>query len=90
MVDLFTTYEVPEIVHSDQCRNFESAIFQQIIKAFGVRKTRTTAYDPQCDGMVERFYHTWLQLLHTYVTRQIAVKLKIDGEVLLGSCLALI
>ena len=90
MVDLFTTYDIPEIVHSDQGRNFESAIFQPVLKAFGVRKTRTTAYHPQGDGMVERFNHTLLQLLRTYVTRLLAVKLKIDGEVLLGSCLALI
>ena len=32
LVDLFTTYGVPEIVHSDQGRHFESAIFQQVLK----------------------------------------------------------
>ena len=70
LVDLFTTYGVPEIVHSDQGQNLESAIFQQVLKAFDVKKTRTTAYHPQGDGMVERFNCTLLQLLHTYVTRQ--------------------
>ena len=70
LVDLFTTYGVPEIVHSDQGRNFKSAIFQHVLKAIGVKKTRTTAYHPQGDGMVERFNCTVLQLLSTYVTRQ--------------------
>ena len=52
LVDLFTTYGVPEIVHSGQGRNFKSASIQQVLKAFGVKKTRTTAYHPQGDGMV--------------------------------------
>ena len=69
LVDLFTTCGVPEIVHLDQGQNFESAIFQQVYKAFGVMKTRTTAYHPQGDGMVEKFNRTLLQLLRTYMSR---------------------
>ena len=36
-----------EILHSDQGRNFESAILQQTLDAFGINKSRTTTYDPQ-------------------------------------------
>ena len=70
LVDLFTTYGIPEIAHSDQGRHFENAISQQVLKAFGVKKSRTTTYHPQGDGMVERFNRTLLQLLRTYVIRQ--------------------
>ncbi|KAL5477285.1 hypothetical protein EMCRGX_G024058 [Ephydatia muelleri] len=70
LVDLFTTYGKPEIVHSDKGRNFESAIFQQVLKVFGVKKSQTTAYHPQGDDIVESFNCTLLQLLQTYVTRQ--------------------
>ena len=67
LVHIFAGYGIPEIIHSDQGRNFESTIFQQTMAAFGVKKTRTTAYHPQGDGMVERFNRTVLQLLRAYV-----------------------
>ena len=57
-------------LHSDQGRNFESDILSQTLQAFGVQKSRTTAYHPQGDGMVERFNRSLLQLLRTYVETQ--------------------
>ncbi|KAL5517962.1 hypothetical protein EMCRGX_G003617 [Ephydatia muelleri] len=70
LVHIFAGYGIPEIIHSDQGRNFESTIFQQTMAAFGVKKTHTTAYHPQGDGMVERFNLTLLQLLRAYVDQQ--------------------
>ncbi|KAL5515712.1 hypothetical protein EMCRGX_G000917, partial [Ephydatia muelleri] len=70
LVKLFCTYGIPEIVHSDQGRNFESSVVQSTLDAFGVVKSRTTPYHPQGDGMVERFNRSLLQLLRTYVERQ--------------------
>ena len=70
LTKLFSTYGQPEILHSNQGRNFESAILSQTLQAFGVQKSRTTAYHPQGDGMVERFNRSLLQLLRSYVDTQ--------------------
>ncbi|KAL5484446.1 hypothetical protein EMCRGX_G020951 [Ephydatia muelleri] len=70
MVEVFCTYGIPDIVHSDQRRNFESTIFHQTLKGFGVEKLCTTAYHPEGDGMVERFDCSPLQLLRTYVEKE--------------------
>lgn len=51
-------FGVPQELHSDQGRNFESALFQNVCKVLGIRKTRTTALHPQSDGMVERMNRT--------------------------------
>ena len=56
--------------HSDQGRNFESTILYQTLDAFGVTKSRTTAYHPAGDGLVERFNRSFLQMLRTYVQQQ--------------------
>ena len=60
------SFGVPDVLHSDQGRNFESHLFHQVLSAFGIQKSRTTAYHPQGDGMVERFNRSLLQLLRCY------------------------
>ena len=68
LVKVFATYGMPDILHSDQGRNFESSILRQTLEAFGIKKSRTTAYHPQGDGMVERFNRSLLQMLCSYIT----------------------
>ena len=70
LVKLFSVFGHPDILHSDQGRNFESAILTQTLEAFGVTKSRTTAYHPQGDGIVECFNRSLLQLLRAYVDNQ--------------------
>eukprot|EP00731_Ephydatia_muelleri_P003091 Em0001g3091a len=66
LVKLCCIFGLPSIIHSDQGRAFESLLLRHTLDAFGIKKSRTTAYHPQGDGMVERFNRSLLQLLRTY------------------------
>ena len=70
IIKICSSFGVPSILHSDQGRNFESDMLHQMLQAFGIKKSRTTAYHPQCDGMVERFNRSLLQLLRCYVNTE--------------------
>ena len=69
LIKVFSRYGIPDILHSDQGRNFESTILRQTLDAFGVTKTRTTAYHPAGDGLVERFNCSLLQMLRAFVNQ---------------------
>ena len=45
-------YGVPESIHSDQGRNFESNAFKEMCKLLQMKKTRTAAYHSQGNGQV--------------------------------------
>ena len=64
---LFTRFGVPEQIHSDQGRQFESNLFAEMCKLLQIDKTRTTPYHPQSDGMVERFNKTLCAMLRAYI-----------------------
>ena len=61
----FCWFSMPEQLHSDQGRQFESDLMAEICKTLGILKTHTTPYHPQCDGLVERFNRTLLDMLAT-------------------------
>ena len=56
-------FGMPIVIHSDQGREFENKIMQELCILCGSHKTRTTPYHPESDGMVERFNRTLLMML---------------------------
>ena len=68
--EFFLRFAPPERLHSDQGRNFESAVIVEACKLLGIDKSRTTPYHPQSDGLVERFNRTLLNMLSTAVNDQ--------------------
>ena len=60
---LCSIFGTPLVVHSDQGGCYESKLFCETLDALGVKKSRASAYNPKCNGMVERSNRSVLQLL---------------------------
>ncbi|PNF28819.1 hypothetical protein B7P43_G04432 [Cryptotermes secundus] len=58
VANFFCRFGILRELHSDQGRNFESHLLQEVLQHLGVSKTRTTPLHPQWDGMVEHYVKT--------------------------------
>ena len=58
-------YGTPTILHSDQGRQFESQLFQEMCKLLDIHKTRTARYRPNSDGVCERNNRSIKKLLRS-------------------------
>jgi cleavage and polyadenylation specificity factor subunit 1 len=48
----------PQIITTDQARQFESQLFHSLAKLCGIQLSRTTAHHPAANRLVERFHRT--------------------------------
>jgi len=65
--EFFFRFSLPEQLHSDQGKQFESTVIKEVCNLLQIKKTRTTPYHPQSDGLVERFNRTLLSMLSTTI-----------------------
>lgn len=49
-------FGAPSFITTDQGRQFESELFNSLVKFVGAKRIRTTAYHPQANGKIERWH----------------------------------
>ena len=59
---------VPENL-SDRGPNFLSTLVEEVCKLVGIKKINTSGYHPQCDGLVEKFNSTLINMLSKSVEK---------------------
>lgn len=65
--EVFLRFGFPAQIHTDQGPEFESHLFQKVCKLLGIEKTRSCAYNPKSDGMIERYNRSLLKMLTMFV-----------------------
>ena len=66
---LIPFFGVPEAVLTDRGTNLLSHLMLSISSNLGITKFNTTAYYPECNGMVERFICTLKSMLRKHADR---------------------
>jgi len=61
--EVIPMFGVPEALLSDRGANLLSHLMRDVCRMLGMEKLNTTAYHPECDGMVERFNRTLKSML---------------------------
>lgn len=79
---VISRYGVPSELHTDQGRNFDSRVFYELSSLLGIKKTRTTPFHPQSNGLVERQHQTIINYLAKFVSEN-----QRDWDRWIGMCL---
>ena len=66
---LITRFGVVNTIHTDQSRNFQSGLIRDVCQPLGEKKTWTTPYHPESNGLVERFNRTLIDKLSMMMSR---------------------
>ena len=61
-------FGVPSTIVTDRGRQFESQLWNHLMSLLGSKRSHTTAYHPQANGMVERFHRQLKAALKTQPT----------------------
>lgn len=51
-------FGVPLYIVTDRGAQFESSLYNELSKLLGFQRKRTTAYNPSCNGLIERWHRT--------------------------------
>lgn len=58
LIDMFTKYGISKVIQTDRETNFTSEPFQEVLDELDIRSTMSSAYHPESQGVLERWYQT--------------------------------
>lgn len=64
--NFITKFGCPQIVHTDQGRDFTSKLMENLCKILKIKQLRSTAFHPQSLGSLERSHHVLIQYLKNF------------------------
>jgi len=64
--EIIARHSAPKELLSDRGRSFLNKTVEEISKYFNIKKLNTTAYNPKCNGLTERFNASLCQMLSAY------------------------
>ena len=65
--EIISRHGAPRKLLTDRGSNYKSSLLKEVCALMGTHKIFTTAYHPQCDGLVERFNGSLVQSISMYV-----------------------
>ncbi|XP_063411880.1 protein NYNRIN-like [Mytilus trossulus] len=71
VMEFIARFGIPLELHTYQGKNFESDLFKSVCNLFQINKTRTTAYHPSSNGLIERFNKTLGGMIKTFVNKNV-------------------
>ena len=66
-IHVYSKYNCPKIIISDNAGEFSSTLFKNAAEAYGVHLQKTGSYHPQSNGLIERFNAKIVRGLKTYL-----------------------
>lgn len=67
LTELFCLFGMPAFLHSDRGSSFMSKELKDFLHSRGIATSRTTSYNPQCNGQVERLNGTLWKAISLYL-----------------------
>jgi hypothetical protein len=67
ITEIICRHGAPEVLLSDQGKNFLSDLVKEVCRLFKINKINTTAYHPQTNGLTEKFNALLCQILSVYI-----------------------
>ena len=69
LIKFISRHGIPDEIITDQGRNFQSELLENVYRLLDIHRKRTAAYHPQTDGLSEKFVGTFKNMIRVFLVR---------------------